>query len=280
MKKLFFVSAAIIMMAGCGTAKKAAVLPEYDFPALNQGGKTAIVAHRGFWKSEEGGMSENSIASLSAAINNGFWGSECDIYLTSDDDIIINHDNRIDGLKIVSHTYDELSSHLLPNGEKRPSLDGYLARASKCAGNTVLVVEFKGLGDEEREDLMVARTFDALKAHGMFDPSKVAFISFGYNICKTVARLAPGFVNQYLNGDIAPDKLAAEGINGIDYEQGVFHLHPEWVELAHRLGMSVNVWTVNNPREIDYMIGLGVDAITTNVPLLVREHLGRKEFRK
>ncbi len=280
MKKLLFVSAAIIMMAGCGTAKKAAVLPEYDFPALNQGGKIAVAAHRGFWKCEEARMSQNSIASLSGAIDNGFWGSECDIYLTSDDEIIVNHDNRIDGLKIVDHTYAELSSHLLPNGEKRPCLDEYLDRASKCDGKTVLVVEFKGLGDEEREDLMVSRTFDALNAHGMFDPSKVMFISFQYNICKTVARLAPEFVNQYLNGDIAPCNLAAEGINGIDYEKGVFHVHPDWVRQAHELGMSVNVWTVDNPKEIDYMIRLGVDAITTNVPLVVREHLGRKEFRK
>lgn len=280
MKKIYALAAAVLVFAGCGIGKKASVLPLYDFPVLNQNGKTAVVAHRGFWKSEEGGMSQNSIASLSGAINNGFWGSECDIYLTSDDELIVNHDNRIEGLKIVANSYSELSLHLLPNGEKRPSFDEYLDRARECDGSTVLVVEFKKLGDEEREDLMVTKAFDALKAHGMFDPSKVLFISFQYNICRTVARLAPEFINQYLNGDIAPDVLARDGINGIDYEQCVFHRHPEWVNQAHNLGMSVNVWTVDKPDEIDYMIGLGVDAITSNVPLVVREHLGDKEFCK
>ena len=280
MKKILIIAATVLVLAGCGAKKKASVQSDCSFPVLNQNGKIAIVAHRGFWKSEEGGMSQNSIASLSGAVNNGFWGSECDIYLTSDDRIILNHDNEIDGLKIVANTYSELSSHLLPNGEKRPDFDEYLDRVSECDGKTVLVVEFKELGSEEREDQMVIKAFEALKAHDMYDPSKVMFISFQYNICKTVARLAPEFVNQYLNGDIAPDSLAADGINGIDYEQCVFHCHPEWVGQAHNLGMSVNVWTVDEPEEIDYMIKLGVDAITSNVPLIVRERLGEKEFRK
>ena len=41
--------------------------------------------------------------------------------------------------------------------------------------------------------------------------------------------------------------------------------------------MSVNVWTVNKKEDIQKMIDLGVDCITTNEPLLVRELLGGKE---
>lgn len=48
---------------------------------------------------------------------------------------------------------------------------------------------------------------------------------------------------------------------------------------AHELGMSVNVWTVNSAENIQKMIDLGVDCITTNDPLLARELLGDREMR-
>ena len=41
--------------------------------------------------------------------------------------------------------------------------------------------------------------------------------------------------------------------------------------------MSVNVWTVDKEEPIKEMIDLGVDCITTNEPLKVRQILGSKE---
>ncbi len=41
--------------------------------------------------------------------------------------------------------------------------------------------------------------------------------------------------------------------------------------------MSINCWTVNKEKDIQDMIDLGVDCITTNEPLLVREKLGKRE---
>ena len=87
------------------------------------------------------------------------------------------------------------------------------------------------------------------------------------------ARLAPGFTVQYLEGDVAPSVLHAEGINGIDYHYNVFYKHPEWVKEAHELGMSVNVWTVDRKEDIEKMRDLGVDQITTNDPALTHKIL-------
>ena len=91
--------------------------------------------------------------------------------------------------------------------------------------------------------------------------------------------LAPQFTNQYLSGNIAPEDLHREGINGIDYHFSVFDKHPEWVREAQDLGMSVNAWTVDKDEDILRMAELGVDCITTNVPDRVRELLGAREFR-
>jgi len=60
-------------------------------------------------------------------------------------------------------------------------------------------------------------------------------------------------------------------LNGLDYHYNVLYKHPEWVKKAHELGQKVNVWTVNRPDDIQKVIDLKVDYITTDEPLLVRE---------
>lgn len=145
-------------------------------------GSTRIGAHRGFWNCDETLHTENSIASLKAAQDNFFWGSEFDIHLTSDDQVVVHHDASIEGNKIQKNTYDFLKQFKLPNGESMPTLDEYLEQGAKCP-STVLVLEFKSQYSKEREDKMVDITFRKLKEHGLYDPNKVIFISFSMNIC-------------------------------------------------------------------------------------------------
>ena len=42
---------------------------------------------------------------------------------------------------------------------------------------------------------------------------------------------------------------------------------------AHRLGLIVNAWTVNEPSDINRMIDLGVDGIITDYPARVQRCL-------
>lgn len=276
---IFWAAAAVCLLcASCSTSKKVSVNSK-GFPTVEQGGKIAIVAHRGFWKSEEGGFSENSIAALKAAQDFGFWGCECDIHLTADDVIIVNHDNDIKGKRIWTHKYADFDNDLLPNGEKRPTFDKFLDQAKKSR-KTILVIEFKAQLNEEREALLVDKTMQMLKDKKMFDPDRVAFISFSRFMCRKVAKEYPQFINQYLSGKVKPETMSSEGINGLDYHYSNFQLWPNFVKEAHDLGMSVNAWTVDKDDPIREMANLGVDAITTNVPLRVRELIGEKEFRK
>ena len=281
--KLLLVSAALLAAAACSPAKKLSYSPESGFPVIDQQGQIAIVAHRGFWKSEQGGMSENSIASLKAAQDAGLWGSECDIHITADDVVIVNHDNSIEGKKIATHNFSDFASDLLPNGERRPTLDEYLTQASKCS-TTKIIVELKPQSAEAREDVLVAKTIEAIKAHGLYDPERVLFISFSRHICDLIAEGHPQFVNQFLSTNFVknenPELYAERGINGVDYHYKMFSIRPEYVSKAHELGMSVNAWTVDNDADIKEMINVGVDAITTNNPIRVRELLGNKEFKK
>lgn len=237
-----------------------------------------IIAHRGFWNCEAAGFSENSIASLKAAQDAGLWGSECDIQLTADDVIMVNHDGKINGKRIRNHKFADFAEDLLPNGERRPTFDEYLDQCEKSK-STVLVVELKPQEDEAAEDLLVDKAIAAIKEHKLFNKKRVAFISFSKHICKRIVTEAPGFTNQYLNGDLTPAELNELGINGMDYHFMITRIHSNWVREAKEAGLSTNVWTVNNEAVAKVMIGLGVDAITTNEPLMVRGLLSDKECR-
>ena len=280
--RFLVIAAAALLLAGCASVKQVPASITSTFPSVDQGGKVAVVAHRGFWKSEQGGMSENSIASLKAAQDNGFWGSECDVHLTADGIVLVNHNDDIEGKLIETHNYADFAQDLLPNGEKRPTLDEYLDQAAKSR-TTKLIIEFKKHKDQAREDLMVEKTMEALKAHGLYDPERVLFISFSRHVCDLVAAGHPQFINQFLSANVvkneSPVLYAKRAINGVDYYYPMFSAHPKWVQQAHELGMSVNAWTVNEEKDMRKMIELGVDAITTNYPLVARELLGDKELR-
>ncbi len=268
---------AALVLSGCAGSK---FVPgtATSFPKANQKGKTAIVAHRGYWNCEAAGYMENTIASLKAAQDNGLWGSEFDIHLTSDDVVLVNHNDNIQGVKIAENPLSVFKAMTHKNGEHPSTLDEYLTQGEKCA-TTVLVIELKPQKGVDREDLLWQKTVEALKAHHLYDPKRVAFISFSHHICQKIAAEAPQFINQYLEGDIAPDVLATEGINGIDFEQKVFIENPDYVQAAHDKGMTVNAWTVNKDHNMRSLIYLGIDALTTNEPLLARKVLGDKEFK-
>ncbi len=264
-------AAALLAMTACAGKQS-------GFPKIDQKGKTAIVAHRGYWKCEEAGFAENSIASLKAAQDNGFWGSEFDVHITTDDVVLVYHNNDIEGVRIDTSESSAFADHRLANGEPVPTLDDYLTQGEKCDG-TVLVLELKEEITKEREDALLEKSIEALEAHGLLDPSRVVFISFSKYLCDRIAAEYPEFVNQYLEGDFTPEELAECGINGFDYEQKKVLKDSTMVERAHALGMSTNVWTVNKPERMKKFVELGVDAITTNEPAVLRELLGDKEFR-
>jgi glycerophosphoryl diester phosphodiesterase len=44
---------------------------------------------------------------------------------------------------------------------------------------------------------------------------------------------------------------------------------PATVRLAHRMDIHIYTWTVDDPREMRRMIGMGVDGITSNRPDLL-----------
>lgn len=260
MKRLFLLLLAGCLMTACS-----------EKPAEPQ-----VVAHRGYWKTE--GSAQNSIASILNAGRIGAYGSEFDVNLTCDGALVVNHDFTYHGLKIYENTLADLRCDTLrlSNGEIIPTLDEYL-EASKQYPEMKLVFELKSEGDPEYEAVALPACVEAITRLGVAD--RVEFISFSLSACKEFARLMPKNIVEYLGGEIAPAELHKMGITGIDYEYNVFYEHPEWIGEAHKLGMVVNTWTVNQEEDMRKLLELGVDQITTNEPELaqrvIREFSGK-----
>lgn len=241
------------------------------------GDKIGIVAHRGFWNCEEAGYAQNSIAALKCAQEAGVWGSEFDVYLTSDNRLVVNHDSHVQGMEIEATPYDKVREINLPNGEVIPSIEEYLEQGKKCK-STVLVFEVKSHNlSDERQDIIADLAVQKVKEFKL-SPERVIFIAFSYRICKRIAEQMPDYTVQYLSSDKKPAEVYADGINGIDYHGNAFVENPSWVSEAKELGMSTNVWTINKAEDMPYFFKLGVDQLSTDNPLLARELLQKNGY--
>lgn len=228
---------------------------------LSAAGQTRVIAHRGYWKAE--GSAQNSITSLKRANAIGIYGTEFDVQLTADHRMVVNHDEHIQGLVIAQTSYARLKHLRLANGERLSTLEQYLKAGRRCP-HLQLVLEVKPHEGKETEDMLVRLVVAMVKKYRM--EQQTHYISFSLNVCEQLARLAPQASVSYLEGDLSPHELKARGINGIDYHYKVLQDHPDWVGQAHDLGMTVNVWTVNDLAVARQMRDLKVDFITTDQP--------------
>jgi glycerophosphoryl diester phosphodiesterase len=224
--------------------------------------QTKVIAHRGYWDCE--GSAQNSITSLQKAQEIGIYGSEFDVWGTSDDVLVINHDAHIEGLQIEKTPYAQLKDLRLKNGERLSTLEAYLEQGKKDK-KTKLILEIKPHATKEKEDKVTAAIVEVVRKSGL--KKQVEYISFSLNICKELVRIQPKAKVVYLNGDLSPKELKALKINGIDYNIGVLQKNRQWIEEAHRLKMTVNVWTVNTEEAMREMLAAGVDYITTDKPV-------------
>lgn len=229
---------------------------------------TQVIAHRGFWRTE--GSSQNSLTALAKADSIGCYGSEFDVWLAKDNELVVNHDPVYKMRPMETTSSKALTGLKLSNGENLPSLRQYLEAGKK--GNTRLILELKSHRTKKRETKAVQKIVEMVKEMGLEE--RMEYIAFSLHAVKEFIRLAPaGTPVYYLNGDLAPKELKEIGAAGMDYQQNVLKKHPEWIEEAHRLGLKVNAWTVDKTENMNWLIEHKADFITTNEPLMLQDLL-------
>ncbi|MDH6356421.1 glycerophosphodiester phosphodiesterase family protein [Parabacteroides sp. PF5-9] len=231
--------------------------------------QTQAIAHRGYWKTD--GSAQNSLAALEKAHALNIYGSEFDVWLTADGIPVVFHDAKVRELVVEEVTYQQLMDTTLVNGEKISTLEQYL-EAGKQLKDIRLVLEIKSHKRVVNEDRVVAKVVEMVNRFQLED--RVDYIAFSMNVCKELKKRVPNGTIVYLNGDVSPQDLKEIGLSGFDYHHKVLTDHPDWIQQAKSLGLSTNVWTVNDPEQMKWFIEKEVDFITTDNPIALIELLG------
>ncbi|SIO10177.1 glycerophosphodiester phosphodiesterase [Chitinophaga niabensis] len=229
--------------------------------------RNKVVAHRGAWKNT--GSSQNSLSSLKDAIRIGAEGTEFDVWLSKDGVPVLSHDNHIGDKKIEETLIADLTSIPLNKGDHVPLFEDYILEAMK-QNTTHLVLELKpsGLGKARAEEL-ATKCVELIRKHQC--EAWMLYISFDYNICKKIVELNPFAKIAYLMGDKTPAELKADKIWGFDYNFKVIDKDISIIKDAKKNGINVNIWTVNNPEQMDTYLKAGVDYLTTDEPEMLLE---------
>lgn len=242
---------------------------------MNTHAQTGIVAHRGAWKN--GGLPQNSLASLKHALQLGCQGTEFDINMSQDSVLVINHDADYFGKDIEKHSYAELNLTKLKNGEDLPLLKQFLVEA-KAYPDTKLFAEIKpSPSGVERSRVIGKAVYEMVKAHSLLN--RTIFISFSYEVLEEIRDLDKNAHTQFLGGNISAKKLQKEQIHGADYHFSVFVNSEKWISKAKELGLSTNAWTVNKPEIMEFLLDRQIDFLTTDEPELAME-LNKKVRRE
>ncbi len=234
-----------------------------------------IVAHRG--GAQE--FTENTIGAFTRAGKIGADAIETDIRLTSDGVIVVYHDDKVGRVEkipltresklVTDITYAELTARALPpvgedrGGQHVPTFKELLAQVR----SGLLNVELKRHArfDEMVEQVITTlKGFDALERVVLEAPDLVTAQKLRAGLGeKLQLHINPGY-DESVPYEVALKRTLAFKPHSlsVSYKK----LSREIVELAHRAGVEVWVWTVNDEEIARAMMILGVDAIKTDQP--------------
>lgn len=188
------------------------------------------------------------------------------------------------------------------DGERVPTLDEVITLfQAECAPPTRLVVEIKSDPTQPALSappaLVAQRTVAQLTARGVAHRAQI--IAFDWRAVMAAQRAAPNIPTSYLTSEGRDEKDwntieigrpgAAAWMGGLDVDDhggsipraiiaaggrnwspNGSNVTPERVAEAHRLGVRVYPWTINDSASMVRLLDMGVDGITTDRPDLLR----------
>jgi glycerophosphoryl diester phosphodiesterase len=239
-------------------------------PYLDHDGPIAF-AHRGGTSNAP----ENSMRAFEHAYSLGYRYLETDVHATADGVLVAFHDNDLErtcGIKqsIATSTWDQLRDARIDGTDPIPTLMDIM----DTWPDTRLNIDCKS--NEALQPLI--RTIEHTQCFdrvciGSFSDKRLTAVrrEFGSKICTSmgpkevallVARATTGVFG------FSSPALAAQ----IPVKQGPIPVATSrLVKTAHRLGIAVHVWTIDDPVEIARLLDLGVDGIMSDDTMALRD---------
>jgi glycerophosphoryl diester phosphodiesterase len=234
-------------------------------------------AHRGFAAGPARGA-ENSMAAFEQAVALGYRYLETDVRVTADGVALAFHDARLDRVTdrvgvIDRLSYDEVRQARIGGREPIPLLTDVLGAWPSVRVNI-----------DVKSDRGVAATVQAIQETsslhrvclGAFSTRRIAALrrALGPTL---VTSLGPREVLALKSRPRMRSRRSTGRCAQVPARLGrARFVDARFVAGAHRIGVPVHVWTVNDRAEMVRLLDLGVDGIMTDRPRLLKEVFQRR----
>ena len=222
---------------------------------------------------------ENTMPAFEHAVRLGYRYLETDVHATADGVPVAFHDGVLDRVTdrsgiIARLPWDTVRQARVGGTEGIPLMEELLTTWPDVRVNIDL-----------KHDGSVMPLVDVIERTGAQD--RVCVASFSSKRLDRFRGLSGGRVCTAIGPrDIARLRCAGFGLPPrtfvgacaqVPVRQGpVLILDRRFVDGAHRLGLPVHVWTIDDPSEMERLLDLGVDGIMTDRPSVLKEVLVRR----
>lgn len=242
-----------------------------------------IYAHRG----SSGTHPENTLAAFKVAAGLPIFGVEFDVHMTKDEELVIIHDEKINRTSngkgfVKDMTLAELQTYDFGSwfskeskGEVIPTLYEVLELFSETS--LQLNIELKS--DIFPYPGMAEKVLDLVGAMKL--DSRVVISSFNHEMIRTVKQLAPHIQTAALFMEVLVDPLQYVRAIPADALHITKHaaLRPSAKKVIEE-GVPVQVFTVNKASQMKALKEIGVRAIFTDYPEIMKNHLNNTSIPK
>ena len=230
---------------------------------------------------------ENTIAAFDHGLSLGADGLELDVHLSRDGRVVVHHDRTLDRTtdatgRVADRTADELARvdagySFRPDqghpfrgrGIGVPTLADVLGRYR----DVPIIIELKmNVPELARATLDVVRSAGAL--------GRVCLGSSGWRVLREVRRLEPvvatsaareevrwALYRSWCRWPIGPrSRVCYQGYQVPEWAGRTRVVSRRFVDIAHRAGLGVQVWTVDTESDARRLLGWGVDGLITDRP--------------
>lgn len=219
------------------------------------------IGHRG----AAGYEPENTLLSFQKAIDLGVDIIELDVYVCKTGELVVIHDDRLERTTngqgyILEKTLEELKLLDAGKGQKIPTLAEVLNLIDK---KVQINIELKGKGTAEP----VAELVKNFILSNNWQEETFLVSSFDHHELRKFKKILPNIkIGALITGIPLDYAKFGQELNAWSVNLCAEFVNKEFVDDAHKRGLKVYVWTVNNLEDIERMKFLNVDGIYSNFP--------------
>ena len=229
-------------------------------PAI-RASRPLVFAHRGGSKIGP----ENTSAAFDRGLLAGADGLELDVHLSRDRIVVVHHDATLDrATRATGPLVDRTASELAPLDV--PTLREVLARYADIG----IIIELKEAGPA-----LARAVVDEVRRAGAVH--RVCLGSFSRSALRAARAMAPDIATSGARFEvrmalyrswcgIAPGRVPYQAFQVPETSGSTRVVSPRFVEFAHKAGIAVQVWTVDELEDIRRLLDWGVDGIISDRP--------------